>query len=59
MTAAEGPRAASKARRRRRSRREHIETFGDGRCCSVEGCVTTLSRYNGGDRCAAHDPAWY
>lgn len=31
-----------------------IVSYGNGRRCAAPGCITTLSRYNGGDLCAAH-----
>ncbi|HXF72323.1 MAG TPA: helix-turn-helix domain-containing protein [Actinomycetota bacterium] len=31
-----------------------LPTYPPGRRCAEEGCPTTLSRYNGGDRCWAH-----
>ena len=30
------------------------DTFPKGRRCTVDGCITVLSRYNPGDRCYHH-----
>lgn len=38
----------------RRARRGHITSYGDGRICSMAGCTTVLSIYNGGSSCAGH-----
>jgi hypothetical protein len=39
---------------RRRTGPGHIDSFGDGRTCAVDGCATRLSRYNAGAVCAKH-----
>jgi len=46
------PAEPSRARTRTRG---HIEDFGEGRACSVQGCRTMLSRYNSGRLCWVHD----
>lgn len=36
-------------------RQKHVTFDFDGRACADEGCETTLSRYNPGPSCFAHD----
>ena len=39
----------------RREGRGYIDSFGQGRSCSVPTCATVLSRYNEKDVCWAHE----
>ena len=40
---------------RRRTGRGHVDSFGEGRVCTVSGCATALSRYNPSGVCWLHD----
>ena len=43
-----------KAQPARRRAPGHIDSYEEGRTCSVAGCATLLSRYNAATTCSAH-----
>jgi hypothetical protein len=45
---------AATARRRTRTARSFVASYGDGRVCSIAGCQTQLSRYNQATCCWTH-----
>lgn len=38
----------------RRTGAGHVDSYGQGRVCSRQGCTTQLSRYNANAVCAEH-----
>jgi hypothetical protein len=44
----------TKAQPARRRAPGHIDSYEEGRTCSVAGCTTLLSRYNAATTCSAH-----
>lgn len=41
----------------RRTGPGHVVSYGEGRTCAAPGCLTWLSRYNGGQLCSARHEA--
>ena len=42
---------------RRRTGKDHVNSYGGGRVCEAPGCRTELSRYNATGTCWSHDKA--
>lgn len=55
MTASAGPDLPAGARRR--TGKDHVNSYGAGRVCEARGCKTELSRYNATGTCWVHDKA--
>jgi len=46
---------ATEVPERLRTGKGHIDSYGPGRVCAVQGCATKLSRYNSASACWLHD----